>query len=56
MLDADDADSEPAAEATADASDVPPTTEDEPKPASDGPAHTPRTDVDISGSGSLFDL
>ncbi|WP_457184530.1 heterodisulfide reductase-related iron-sulfur binding cluster [Nocardioides sp. P5_E3] len=56
VLDADDADSEPAAEASADASDVPPTTEDEPTPASDGQAHTPRTDVDISGSGSLFDL
>ena len=56
MLDADDADSEPAAEDTADTSDVPPPTEDERRPASDGAAHTPRTDVDISGSGSLFDL
>jgi Fe-S oxidoreductase len=28
----------------------------EPTPSTDGPAHTPRTDVDISGSGSLFDL
>ena len=36
------------------------TTEEEPAtkpaPASDAPGHTPRTDVDISDSGSLFDL
>jgi Fe-S oxidoreductase len=32
------------------------TTDERPKPAPSGPAHTPRTDVDISGSGSLFDL
>ncbi len=30
---------------------------EEPQPSSsDAPTHTPRTDVDISGSGSLFDL
>ena len=54
--DADD--DEPAAEDTTHASDVPGKTDDEqPKPAaSGGPAHTPRTDADISGSGSLFDL
>lgn len=52
-----DADDEPAAEDTTDASDVPAETDDEPKPAaSTGPAHAPRTDADISGSGSLFDL
>ncbi|GAA1914073.1 hypothetical protein GCM10009797_04810 [Nocardioides hwasunensis] len=28
----------------------------EPATTSDGPTHTPKTDVDISGSGSLFDL
>jgi hypothetical protein len=60
-LGADDADretaaSETAAGETADTSDVPPPEEDEPTPPSDGPAHTPRTDVDISGSGSLFDI
>ena len=27
-----------------------------PAPTSDTPGHAPRTDVDISGSGSLFDL
>jgi Fe-S oxidoreductase len=55
VLDADD--DEPAAEGTTDASDVPAGRDDEPKPASSaGPAHTPRTDADISGSGSLFDL
>jgi Fe-S oxidoreductase len=31
-------------------------TDERPKPASSGPTHAPRTDVDISGSGSLFDL
>jgi Fe-S oxidoreductase len=55
VLDADD--DEPADEDTTDASDVPATTDDEPKPAAPaGPAQTPRTDADISGSGSLFDL
>ncbi|MFC7725822.1 heterodisulfide reductase-related iron-sulfur binding cluster [Nocardioides sp. GCM10028917] len=56
VLDADDTDSEPAAEEARDADDVPAPTEEERRPASDGAAHTPRTDVDISGSGSLFDL
>ena len=56
VLDADDADDDPGVDDTAEASDVPATTEDEPAPSSDGPAHTPRTDADISGSGSLFDL
>ncbi|WP_224276253.1 (Fe-S)-binding protein [Nocardioides lacusdianchii] len=44
-------------ETVVDADDAPtqePATE--PAPSTDGPAHTPRTDVDISGSGSLFDL
>ncbi|WP_416954658.1 heterodisulfide reductase-related iron-sulfur binding cluster [Nocardioides sp. T5] len=57
VLDADDADREPVADVPADAGDVPASSDDEPKPpASSGPAHTPRTDADISGSGSLFDL
>jgi Fe-S oxidoreductase len=52
-----DADDEPAAEDATDATDVPTSTDDESRPAaSGGPAHTPRTDADISGSGSLFDL
>ncbi|QIG46228.1 (Fe-S)-binding protein [Nocardioides anomalus] len=33
-----------------------PEAEQEPKPASSGEAHTPKTDVDINESGSLFDL
>ena len=56
VLDADDADDDPGVDDAAEASDVPATTEDEPAPSSDGPAHTPRTDADIRGSGSLFDL
>ncbi len=50
VLDADDASAdEPAAEESTEP-------EKEPAPSTDGPAHTPRTDADISGSGSLFDL
>ncbi|HET6938459.1 MAG TPA: (Fe-S)-binding protein, partial [Nocardioides sp.] len=30
--------------------------EEKPKPASSGEAHTPKTDVDVNESGSLFDL
>ncbi len=30
--------------------------EDEPRPAGSGAAHQPKTDVEISDSGSLFDL
>ena len=33
-----------------------PEPEEKPKPASSGPSHQPKTDVDISDSGSLFDL
>ncbi|WP_134740311.1 (Fe-S)-binding protein [Nocardioides sp. 503] len=33
-----------------------PEPEEKPKPASSGEAHQPKTDVDISDSGSLFDL
>ncbi|WP_107773786.1 heterodisulfide reductase-related iron-sulfur binding cluster [Nocardioides sediminis] len=39
-------------DAPAEATDQP----EQPKPSSDGAAHTPRTDVDIDESGSLFDL
>ena len=54
VLDADDA---PADEPVAEESDKPEEqAATEPAPSTDGPAHTPRTDVDISGSGSLFDL
>ncbi|HEX5916857.1 MAG TPA: heterodisulfide reductase-related iron-sulfur binding cluster [Nocardioides sp.] len=58
VLDETGADAEPAADGSVDANDVPPA-DDRPtaRPtASDGPEHAPRTDVDISGSGSLFDL
>ncbi|WP_245582145.1 (Fe-S)-binding protein [Nocardioides halotolerans] len=33
-----------------------PEAEEKPKPAASGEAHTPKTDVDINESGSLFDL
>ena len=33
-----------------------PVQEEKPKPASSGATHTPKTDVDIDESGSLFDL
>lgn len=55
VLAADDANDAPEAEET-DETDVPATADAESAPASDGPAHEPRKDVDISGSGSLFDL
>lgn len=46
-----DADEEPAADGAEEPDDA------EEKPAAgDAPAHTPRTDADIDGSGSLFDL
>ncbi|MDR7253392.1 Fe-S oxidoreductase [Nocardioides sp. BE266] len=46
---------EPAAEAAEDEAPAP--EEPAPKPAaSAGPGHTPRTDADIDGAGSLFDL
>ncbi|QSR33081.1 Fe-S cluster protein [Nocardioides sp. S5] len=54
VLDADDVPAdEPAAEEPEEPATKPAT---KPAPSTDGPAHTPRTDVDISGSGSLFDL
>ncbi len=49
-----DADADDAAEAEAPANDEEP--EEKPAPADETPGHAPRTDVDISGSGSLFDL
>jgi len=52
------ADAEPAAEPEPepepDAGE--PEAEEKPKPAGSGDAHTPKTDVDINESGSLFDL
>ncbi|HRI96875.1 MAG TPA: hypothetical protein PLZ93_14760, partial [Nocardioides sp.] len=33
-----------------------PEAEEKPKPATSGEAHTPKTDVDINESSSLFDL
>ena len=54
VLDADDTPAEePAAEESDEPEEQPAT---KPAPSADGPAHTPRTDVDISGSDSLFDL
>ncbi|WP_374457032.1 (Fe-S)-binding protein [Nocardioides sp.] len=58
VLDADDAPSEePAAEAT-DEDDVPAQQVEEPekKPSAQPAGHTPRTDADIDGASSLFDL
>ncbi len=43
-------------EASAPEEEAAPTTESKPAPAASGDAHTPRTDVDIHESGSLFDL
>jgi len=43
-------------EAEDEAEDEEPEPEEKPKPASSGQANQPKTDVDISGSGSLFDL
>jgi Fe-S oxidoreductase len=45
-------DDEPEAEPQPDADEP----EEKPKPASSGEANQPKTDVDIAGSGSLFDL
>jgi Fe-S oxidoreductase len=60
ILDADDAPAEEPEPPTVDTEDEAeqPDEQPAPKPAasSDAPAHAPRTDVDISGSGSLFDL
>jgi Fe-S oxidoreductase len=60
ILDADDApteEPEPAATATAEEQPEDKAEDRTSEPAAaDTPAHAPRTDVDISGSGSLFDL
>ncbi|MDX6373924.1 MAG: hypothetical protein QOD98_2912, partial [Nocardioidaceae bacterium] len=48
-----EADDEPEAEAEPEEDNEP---EEKPKPTSSGEAHTPKTDVDINESGSLFDL
>ncbi|WP_185995338.1 (Fe-S)-binding protein [Nocardioides campestrisoli] len=59
---ASDADTEAKAEAEATPAEEPQTEEQaeepksDPKPAANGKAHSPKTDVDIHGSGSLFDL
>jgi hypothetical protein len=49
---ADDEEPEPEPEAKDDEAEP----QEKPKPASSGEANQPKTDVDISGSGSLFDL
>ncbi len=36
--------------------DEPEAEDPKPKPASSGEAHQPKTDADIGGAGSLFDL
>ncbi len=49
-----EADADAEAESTEDSAE--PVTEEKSKQGSDGPAHTPKTDVEISETGSLFDL
>ncbi|MBL0746901.1 heterodisulfide reductase-related iron-sulfur binding cluster [Nocardioides baculatus] len=60
ILDSDDdraaGDDVPDADEDDETTDAKPTEEEPAKPAADGTGHTPRTDADISGSGSLFDL
>ena len=60
ILDSDDEPEEPSGEPQDESAEEDADTEEEPAPkpapASDAPGHAPRTDVDISGSGSLFDL
>ncbi len=47
---------EPEAAPEPDAAAAEPTDDPKPKPASGGAAHQPKTDADIGGAGSLFDL
>ena len=47
---------EAAAPPSQDDADEPEEPEEKPKPTASGEANQPKTDVDISGTGSLFDL